>query len=349
MKKVVISCFASFFITTTLLAAPQVVDKTLAVVNGEPILSSEFSSLFAPIYEQYEKATPKSSQTIQKENELKDLVLNQKIDDLLLKQQAKKQKIKVSKKETQDSLVEIKKRFSSDAEFNSELKKENITIADFEKKLNDQIAIMKLVKQNVESKIKIPTDVEAKTLYDKITVKMKGGKTNLSPEDDFLVESLATALKRMASEQLRLKQIVIACPKGSNETKIKAAQEKVAAVKKELQKRSFSDVATQYSEDPTSKGRNGDLGLVAKNDLLPNISRVVFSMKVGEYTKEPIKTDAGYHFVKVEEKRAKRDISFDDVKGDILELLYQSNARVAYNEYINGLKSKANIKINKTW
>jgi parvulin-like peptidyl-prolyl isomerase len=348
MKKVVTS-FASLFIATTLFAASQVIDKTLAVVNGEPVLSSEFDSLFAPIYEQYEKATPKSSQTIQKENELKDLVLNQKIDDLLLKQQAKKQNIKVSKKEIQDSLAEIKKRFSNDAEFKSELKKENMTIADFEKKLNDQIAIMKLVKQNVEPKVKTPTDVEAKALYDKIVVKIKGVKTNLSPEDDFLVENLATALKRMSSEQLRLRQIFIACPKGSNEAEIKSAQEKVATVKKELQNRTFSDVANQYSEDLASKGRNGDLGLVAKNDLLPNISKVVFSMKVGEYTKEPIKTDTGYHFVKVEEKRAKRDINFDDVKGDILELLYQANARVVYTDYINGLKSKANIKINKTW
>ncbi|MDR0723778.1 MAG: SurA N-terminal domain-containing protein [Endomicrobium sp.] len=348
MKKIVTS-LASLFIATTLFAVSRVVDKTLAVVNGEPILSSEFNSLFAPIYEQYEKATPKSSQTIQKENELKDLVLNQKVDDILLKQQAKKQNIKVSKKETQDALAEIKKRFSSDAEFKSELKKENMTIADFEKKLNDQIAIMKLVEQNVKPKVKTPTDVEAKALYDKISVKMKGGKTNLSPEDDFLVENLATALKRMASEQLRLRQIFIACPKGANEAEVKAAQEKVLTVKKELQNKAFSDVAAQYSEDPVSKGRNGDLGLVAKDDLLPNISKVVFSMKVGSYTKEPIKTDSGYHFAKVEEKRAKRDINFNDVKGDIIELLYQANARVAYNDYINSLKSKANIKINKTW
>ena len=348
MKKILIS-FTSFFVASVVFATSQVVDKTLAVVNGEPILSSEFNNLFAPIYEQYEKATPKSSQTIQKENELKDLVLNQKIDDVLLKQQAKKQNVKVSKKEIQDGLAEIKKRFSSDAEFKSELKKENITIADFEKKLNDQIAIMKLVKQNVEPKVKTPTEVEAKALYDKINVKMKGGKTNLSPEDDFLVETLATALKRMSGEQLKLRQIFINCSKGASQAEVKVALEKVATVKKELQKKAFSDVAAEYSEDPVSKGRNGDLGLVAKDDLLPNISKVVFSMKVGDYTKEPIKTDTGYHFVKVEEKRAKRDINFDDVKGDILELLYQANARVAYNEYINSLKSKANIKINKTW
>ncbi|MDR2395031.1 MAG: SurA N-terminal domain-containing protein [Endomicrobium sp.] len=348
MKKILIS-FTSFLIASTVLATSQVVDKTLAVVNGEPILSSEFNSLFAPIYEQYEKATPKSSQTIQKENELKDLVLNQKIDDLLLKQQAKNQNIKVSKKEIQDGLTEIKKRFSSDAEFKSELKKENMTIADFEKKLNDQIAIMKLVKQNVEPKVKPPTDTEAKALYNKIDVKMNGGKTNLSTEDNFLVETLATALKRMSGEQLRLRQIFINCAKGASQAEVKVALEKVATVKKELQKKTFSDVAAEYSEDPVSKARNGDLGLVAKDDLPSNISKIVFSMKVGDYTKEPIKTDTGYHFVKVEEKRAKRDINFDDVKGDILELLYQSNARVAYNEYINSLKSKANIKINKTW
>lgn len=348
MKKV-LSTFISLFIVTALFAAQQVVDKTMAVVNGEPVLLSEFNSLFEPIFEQYKKVTLKSSQNIQKENELRDAVLNQQIGELLLKQKVKKDNIRVSKKEIQDRIALIKKNFSNDAEFKAELKKENMTLTSFEKNISDQLAVMKLVRQNIESKIKHPTEAEVKALYDKIIVEMKNGKTNLSPENEFLVDNLAIALKRMSSEQLRLRQIFISCPKNSSAAQVKSTQEKIATIKKELQAKTFSDIAAKYSDDAASKERSGDMGLVTRTDLSSNISKVVFSMNVGSYTKEPIKTDIGYHFIKIEEKRAKRDLSFDDIKGDILELMYQSNFKDAYDSYVNELKSKANIKINKTW
>jgi parvulin-like peptidyl-prolyl isomerase len=327
----------------------QVTDKTLAVINGEPILESAFNEIFYPIFEEYKQNVPLSEQTKQRENELRDMLLNQKIAEVILKQEVKKQKIKASKKEIQEAIDEIKKRFANDAEFIAELKKENMSMADFEKKISEQAAVRKLVKQKLESKFKMPTEVEARTLYNKIIAEIKGIPINALPEEKVLISNLTITLKRMFGEQVRVRQVFINLPKGSNQDEIKAAQGRIETIKKELQKQNFSDVATEYSEDPVSRQRNGDLGIVAKGDLLPALDKAAFSMKVGDYTKDPIKTDIGYFFLKVEERRAKRDITFDDVKNDIAEVLAHINANKAQNEYIDELKSKANIKINKNW
>jgi parvulin-like peptidyl-prolyl isomerase len=346
-KKFITVLMLAVFLTIDIFASSEIIDKTLAVVNGEPIFASEFNNLF----KQYKNNMPSTSnQTPQKENELKDAILNQKIEDVILKQEVKKQKIRVSRKEIEDAMEEIKKVFTNESEFVAELKKENITIAEFEKKLMEQIAITNLVKQAVESKIKMPTEVEAKAFYNKIVTKIKGGKTNLSYEDDLLVEQVADAVKKMSSEQVRIRQIFINCPKNATYDELKAIQAKIATVKKELQKQTFANVAAQYSEDSISRTRKGDLGLVSKSEITsPVISSAVFSIKVGDYTKEPIRTDTGYCFIKIEEKHAKKDVSFDNIKNDILEVLYQNNSRQACVEYINNLKSKANIRINKNW
>jgi parvulin-like peptidyl-prolyl isomerase len=350
MKKFAM-CIAVLFLTVgTLLGASKDADKTAAVINGEPIFESEINAIFIPLLEEYRQNIPASEQTKQKENELWEMVLNQKISEIILKQEARKQKIKPSKNDVQEGISEIRKRFANDSEFTAELKRENMTMSDFEKKISEQVAIRKLLKQNLESKVQMPTEIEARALYDKIITKIKGGaKTNLPYQEDALVSNLADALKRMSSEQIRVRQIFISLPKDANDSAVRSAQAKVATIKKELQRQTFADVAGQYSEDPTSRPRNGDLGIIAKGDLLPVLDRTAFSMKVGDYTREPIKTDLGLFFLKIEERRAKKDVTFDDVKNDIAEVLAHINANKAQNEYIDGLKSKANIKINKTW
>ena len=325
-------------------------DKTLAVVNGEPIFTSDFNNALLPIMEQYKQNVPADQQNEARFNEIRNAVLNQKIEELLLKQEVKKQKIKVSKKEIQDGVDQVKKRFQSEADFNNELKKENLSIADFEKRLSEQLAAMKLVRQSVEAKVKPPTIEHIRAFFDKVQIKMKGGETGLLPAEDQLASNLAIYLKRASGEQVRLRQIFIAVSKDASAEEKKAANARVENVKKALKEGgNFAEVASKYSEDAASKAKGGDLGIVVKGDLLPEIDKKVFDMVVGDYTKEPVKTDTGFHFLRVEEKRASKDIAFDDVKNDIGELLYQNEARKTYTEWINDLKTKANITTNKTW
>jgi len=87
-----------------------------------------------------------------------------------------------------------------------------------------------------------------------------------------------------------------------------------------------------------------------KGDLPLVLEKAVFSMKVGDYTKEPIKTDIGYYFVKLEKKLPNREIVFDSkIKDYINNRLLQFNREKVYVHYVSTLRTRANIKINKVW
>ncbi len=331
--------------------AQEAVDKTLAVVNGEPLMSSEYNKIADPIIEQQRTAMPASEQTEAKINDLKNKILEEKVNQILLIQEAKKAKIKIVKREVDEALLQVKKRFPSEDTFKAELKKEGLTQIQFEKKLEEQLMSMRFIESTMKSKVKQPAEEDVKKFYDNVRKKMAGEKLALAPQDDEVVTYVANLLKRMSSEQVRLRQIFVKCPKDSKPEELKAAQARVANIKKELAKGqiSFADLSEKYSEDNLLKQRKGDMGLVVKGDLAKEIDSVVFTLNVGEWTKEAIRTDFGYHFLRVEEKKANTAFTFDDVKKDLTEVLYQQNMKKTYDSWIAELRAKANIKINQIW
>ena len=300
--------------------------------------------------EQLKPILPKEQLTEQRMNELKNMILDKKIDEVLLKQEAKKQKITVSKKEVSDNLNEIKKQMGGEAALNAEIRKLKLTPEAFEKKISEQVLLMKLLNQNVGSLTKPPTDAEIKDLYDKVITKIKGGNTGPATEEDNLIENTVSEVKKIFGEKVKIRQIFIKNPKGATAAETKAAEAKVEPIKKDLQKKPFADIAGQYSEDAISKSQKGNIRTATKGDLSPEIEKIAFATKAGEYTKEPIKTNKGYYFIKVEEKLVSREITLDKSLKDYLSsILTQINTLKSYNRYVNSLKAKANIKINKIW
>ncbi len=349
MKKFLISlCFTVLMFGSAF--AAEVVDNTLAIVNGEPLMSSEFNKILMPILEQQRTMVPISEQSEAKINELKNKVLDQKVEQMLLIQEAKKAKIKIPKREIEEAINQVKKRFPSEDDFNKELKKEGLSQVQFEKRLEEQLMSMKLVEREMKSTINQPTEADVKAFYNNVRAKMKGEPVNLSAQDAETVDAVAKLLKRMSSEQIRVRQIFIKCDKNADPADVKAALSRVASVKKELANgASFADLSEKYSEDQLLRQRRGDMGLVIRGDLTKELETPAFTMNVGQYTKEAIKTDAGYHFIRVEERKASSSFTFDDIKKDLAEVLYQQNGKKAYDKWISGLKAKANIKINKVW
>ena len=94
MRKILTLVFALCFVAG-IGFAEEVVDKTLAIVNGEPLMSSEFNKLLEPMIQQYKAMAPVEEQTDSKINELKNQILEQRIEQMVLTQEAKKQKIKM--------------------------------------------------------------------------------------------------------------------------------------------------------------------------------------------------------------------------------------------------------------
>lgn len=76
----------------------------------------------------------------------------------------------------------------------------------------------------------------------------------------------------------------------------------------------FAKLAAENSGDPGNKDKGGDLGWFAKQDMVPEFADAAFKIGKGNVSETPIKTQFGYHVVKVEDKRNRAKPSFEEMK-----------------------------------
>ncbi|HNQ91777.1 MAG TPA: peptidylprolyl isomerase [Alphaproteobacteria bacterium] len=79
----------------------------------------------------------------------------------------------------------------------------------------------------------------------------------------------------------------------------------------------FADLAKQYSKDKSNAESGGDLGYFTQGDMVKEFGDAAFAMKKGEFSKEPVKTQFGYHVILQEDKRARPAPKYDDVKDQL--------------------------------
>jgi peptidyl-prolyl cis-trans isomerase C len=119
-----------------------------------------------------------------------------------------------------------------------------------------------------------------------------------------------------------------------------ASEPEAKAVIAELQKGGdFAAIAKAKSKDPGAQN-GGDLGYFSREDMVPEFADAAFQLKKGEYTKEPVKTQFGWHVIKVEDKRTSAPPSFDEAKDELSD----SVARDVINEKVKELRDKAKVE-----
>ena len=128
----------------------------------------------------------------------------------------------------------------------------------------------------------------------------------------------------------------------------KEALEKAKKVIKELNKgKKFKDLAKKYSDDKATSSNGGDLGYFQLGDMVVDFSNAVKELKKNEYTKEPVKTQYGYHIIlrAGEKDRAK----LEDVKDDIKEKIRENKLnedKTLYYETLKEIREENKIKWN---
>jgi peptidyl-prolyl cis-trans isomerase D len=102
----------------------------------------------------------------------------------------------------------------------------------------------------------------------------------------------------------------------------------------------FAALAKQYSQDPGSAKNGGDLGLADRNAFVGPFSDALFSMKVGEI-RGPVKTQFGYHIIRLDEIQAGKGKSFEEARADLEAQLRRTRATDRFGELQEQLQSKA--------
>lgn len=108
----------------------------------------------------------------------------------------------------------------------------------------------------------------------------------------------------------------------------------------------FATLAQENSTDTGSARNGGNLGSFGRGDMVPEFEEAVYALEVDEVTQEPVKSDFGYHIIKLLEKPEKG--SLEEEKENIRTLMVQEKmADTAYvNETMTNIVQDANVKIN---
>ena len=107
---------------------------------------------------------------------------------------------------------------------------------------------------------------------------------------------------------------------------------------------SFEDVAKEYSDCPSNQ-QGGDLGYFSKGKMVPEFDAAAFAMDKEEVS-SPVRTQFGYHIIKLTDKTPSHQQSFDEVKKSLSQQILALKQQKVYFSKIDELKNKYIVKIN---
>jgi peptidyl-prolyl cis-trans isomerase C len=124
-------------------------------------------------------------------------------------------------------------------------------------------------------------------------------------------------------------------------------EEEANAVRKQLNKGGdFAKIAKEKSLDSGSAKNGGDLGFFSRGQMVPEFERAAFSLNVGEVS-NPVKTQFGYHIIKVTDKKQGPAAEFEKVKDALTQRVTAGRQKEVFDNYLNGLKKTYSIEIRK--
>lgn len=293
---------------------PVVLPEVVASVNGQQITKQQLEEIF--------NAAVQSSGTNPSElsNEQKLGAYNQLLQELIMDKlvAAASSKEKVTDADVDAEIAKIKKQFPDEKIFEAQLKEAGQT----PEKLKENIRTMLQQQAWMKSQIKVAdvTEAKAKEFYDSNKAEFEQPETVKASHILFMVAPDAT-------EDVVNKQ---------KDAAIKAA---ARAAKGE----DFTALAKELSEEPGAKESGGDLGFFSKDRMVPEFATAAFTQKVGDVS-QPVKTQFGWHIIKVTDKKAAGTVPFADVKDQIIGFMKSNEQRQAVQGVLNKLKESAKIE-----
>ncbi len=322
-KRIVTCLLATALITVSTgnLHAAEIIDRIVAIVNGDIITLSELEKASRTFYENMKAQAMKTGQELPPLTELRKQVLNFLIDKKLTEQESQRLGITVTEQDIDNAINNLlKDKGISRMELMEGLKKEGKTLDDFREEIKQNIQRARLINQAVKSKI-VVTDEEVEKFYEE-------------HKDQF-----------SQKEKWHLKVIYLPYPVNPTE---KDKQEVLKMAKKLRQQidegTSFEALARKYSQGPGAK-EGGDVGYLNPDDLDPHLAKFVSQLPEGGVS-QPVETEDGIYLFKVEEKQEGGSKSYENAKNYIRRLLYQREVNKRYMEWLQELRKKSYIKIN---
>jgi parvulin-like peptidyl-prolyl isomerase len=317
MKKffAVVPLIVTLFAVGAIRSQAAVVDKIVAVVNNEIVTLSELNTQAEPFQERIDKSyTGKDKNRLLEET--RKTILNRMVDQILIKQEAKRLGIVIKDDEINSMVTEmLKKRSMTMDEFKNLLARDGLSLESYKEEAREHLMRSRLANREIRSKVMV-TEQEIGEYYKVHREEYEG---------------------RVA---VKIRQIVLLCPSNAaveKKREVRAEMEFILARIKNGE--DFADLAAKYSP-----GIGGELGFVEKGAMLQPVEEEAFSLKVGAMS-GIIESPAGYHIIQVLDKRGAGIKSFESVRAEIIEELTKEKTEKKFEEWIGELRKKSYVEI----
>ena len=319
MRKVVIAALIAS--SALSLAAAELVEAVVIRVGDRMVTRTQYMKRLRDGFTEIEQTAPPADQPARKADLRKSLA-NDLIAELLIKDRADRMNLTVSADEMKDAVERLKAQYglSTDAQFNESLQKSGMTRPEMENRLRDTIMTNKVFGRELRGREDL-TDKELRERYDREKERFR------------------------LPERAHLREIVIVRP--SDESAVEAARQRATQLATTARDGDFVKVAETSSEAGT-KSKGGDLGEVAKGELLPDLDHAVFSATAGSVI-GPIETKSGWHVLKVETRMPSEVPAFESLKDRIRKDASDDAWQRDYKAYIDRLRKDAFIQINEQY
>ena len=297
---------------------------TWAVVNGQEI-TRDF------VEKAYRRTREAAQGTSDEEALLAKLtLLNDLIVQEILIAKARELKIEVPDSELETAYEEARKNITGEA-FQQELTRRNLTPADMREGLRRELLAQKVIEQEVRSKVTV-TDQEITDFFN-----ANRARFNL-PEEAYHIAQIVITPQREAQQANRT---------GNDATNPQEAAAKAQMLMERLKGgASFQELALEFSEDPESAPRGGDLGFVPISRLRqapPRLRDAVLKVAPGTVN---VVSEGGAHtivLVVAHEQAGQRDLSMPAVRESITETLRTRREQLLRTAYLTAVRSDAEV------
>jgi peptidyl-prolyl cis-trans isomerase C len=227
--------------------------------------------------------------------------------------------VTVPQSEVDAQIAKIKAQFPSEEDFSKQL----ATVGQSPEQLGEMVRKMLQQQQWLESEIAGKTEVtdeEAKKFYE-------ANKAEFEQPETVKASHILFRVNKEDSEEVVNK-------------KLEQAKTAEARAKKG---EDFATLAKELSEEPGAKESAGDLGFFPKDRMVPEFASAAFSQKVGDIS-DPVRTQFGWHIIKVTDKKAAGTLPYDEVKAQLIAYLKAKKQEEAAQALLKSLRSSAQIE-----
>jgi peptidyl-prolyl cis-trans isomerase C len=238
----------------------------------------------------------------------------------LLKDQIQQQNIVVAPAAIDQQAAKIAKQYASPEAFQKALTAQGLTESDLRKNLEESIGLQQVI-DGIVKNVPSAADAEIEKFYTD-----NPGKFSLP-------------------ERMRASHILLTVRSSSTTEQKAVLKKKLEVIRADIEAGtiSFADAVTQYSQDPATASKGGDLGTITRGQMAKPLEDAVFDTKPGMLS-AVVESPLGYHLIKTIDMKPAGQATLEESKESIKQYLDQIAKQAAKKKYVEELQSKTKIE-----